>query len=166
MKWLFYPSHKCRVAVGLLLWLALAVSPALAHASLRQSYPAPGEVVPPTPGEMRLTFDEPLGPASTLFVFTTGFQTVPGITSTVEGNTIRAKLTAPLAAGMYNVQWTAISVDGDAVQGSYPFEVNLWGWLMGQLFNGLPIIVGLAIAAGVWLAFRQRARRELRRRSR
>lgn len=153
------------VVIGLLLWLALAASPAWAHASLMQSYPAPGEVVPPMLAEMRLVFDEPLGPSSTLFVFTTGFQTVPGITATIDSNIIRAKVSAPLASGRYTLQWTATSIDGDTVEGSYPFEVNLWGWLMGQLLNGLPIIVGLAIVAGMWQAFRQRQRRDLKRRS-
>ena len=66
---------------------------------------------------------------------------------------IRAEVAAPLSPGVYTVQWTAISVDGDPIQGSYSFEVNLWGWLMDQLIYGLLLITVIVIAAGTWWIF-------------
>jgi methionine-rich copper-binding protein CopC len=139
----------------------LLTLPALAHTELVSAAPAPGAVAPPTLAEIRLTFNEPLSPGSTLELLAENFQKVPGLAPQIDGSTLSAKLTAPLAAGQYTVQWKAIGEDGHAVEGSYPFSVSAeaqnvtTAWTVSAIV--LLVIVGLsAIGYG---SYRRKGRR-------
>ena len=104
--------------------LAAVSWPALAHAELVAAEPAPGETVPAGLAKLRLTFNEPISPASQVVVYADQFQTVAGVTSTVEGDVLQASLATPLDEGTYTVQWTALGSDGHPVQGTYQFGVS------------------------------------------
>ncbi len=116
-----------RRALALLLALAalgLAALPALAHADLVSSEPAAGATVPAGLNELRLTFSEPVGPGSGVVLFAEEFQPVAGVTSTTDGEVLNAVWALALGEGTYTVQWTAVSLDGHPVQGSYQFGVS------------------------------------------
>ena len=157
-------SKLCALLSTLLI-LALALSPAFAHASLVSARPAPGAVVAPMLKEIRLTFDETLSPASMFVMFTQDFQTVPGIAPLVEGNVIRAMLLAPLSPRTYIVQWTAVSADGDTVQGSYQFGVSnsIWAWIQGWFSAEFAVgAFGLVIIGTLWFVQRRSRQRRTR----
>jgi methionine-rich copper-binding protein CopC len=106
------------VAVFMLAW------PVLAHADLVSSVPAAGSTVPARLGDLTLTFSEPLGAGSGVVIFAEQFQTVAGVTSTIDGPVLSAAIAPPLEQGTYTVQWTAVSTDGHPVEGSYQFAVS------------------------------------------
>lgn len=142
------------LAACLLLGMITGVVPALAHAELVSSVPPPGAELRANalPDEIRLTFNEPLGGGSRIQLFAAGFQEVPGVEARVNPEA-REQLFAPLPAlepGEYSVGWTAVSVDGHIVTGSYSFSVvsggpgaGLW-WVAGAA--GAGIIVGFVVA--------------------
>lgn len=116
-----------RLVVPALL-LALAVvgpaGPAAAHATLVDTDPADGAVLPESPGTVTLVFDEPV--------------TVPGGSASLfdaEGDTLAATVTATgtevlvdvpddLAQGSYLLSWRVVSGDGHPVAGSLIFSVG------------------------------------------
>jgi methionine-rich copper-binding protein CopC len=139
------------VIAGLL--LALITFPALAHASLVSASPAPGSTIAASLDTARLHFDEALEEGSTLAIFGENFQALEGIQISLAGQDLLAKLPAPLAAGTYTLQWTAVSDDGHTSQGSYQFGVRVASdpvqpalWLAG-LFVGLVLAGGALRAA-------------------
>jgi methionine-rich copper-binding protein CopC len=140
-----------------LLTLALA-APASAHTGLVVADPAPGARLVEAPARLRLTFSEPLGPASNLVLLRADFTVVSGVVATIDRQMpeqLEATL-PPLEAGVYTVQWEAISLDGHAVSGSYQFTVGkadagatarrLWPWFM--LAGGLSLTVLIVIRRG------------------
>ena len=126
-----------------------------AHAGLLSADPAPGSTVSSPVTEIRLTFNDYLAPGSTFSLSTGLFQTVPGVNPLVENDTLRAVLAAPLAEGAYTVQWTAVTEDGGATEGSYQFGVGgaarvpWWAW---------GVAIALIAALGVIVWGRRRAR--------
>ncbi len=132
--------------VTLLLWLALAATPALAHATLVSSEPAAGTTVSDRLRGITLTFDEPLGAGSHVDLYSGAFQAVAGVTSSVDGPVLRAALAAPLAPGNYTVQWTAVSADGHSAEGSYQFAVA------PSLGSGQGALITLVAGVGIALA--------------
>jgi copper resistance protein C len=145
-----------RRAWPLLLGLLALASPGtvLAHALLVSASPAPGAQVPPQVGAIQLTFDQALIDGSGIVLYAADFQKVAGLQTSVDGQVLTAALAGPLPAGVYTVQWFAVSPDGHPTQGSYQFGVRpaAFGW---------PAAAGLAAAAallagGAWL-WRRRA---------
>lgn len=106
-----------------LIALSLPIMRAEAHAELVRALPEPGAVVEPLFSEIRLTFDEPLAPGSSITLFAEGFQKVPGIRPQLEDVDMFAKIPAALAPGLLTIQWTAVSDDGHASEGSYQLRV-------------------------------------------
>ena len=106
-------------------WTAglLLAATVLAHAELVDAVPAAGSTVTPPPAEIRLTFNETLLGGSQIVLYGERFQAVANVTTIVAGSQMRGLLAATLAPASYTVQWTAVSVDGHAVSGSYPFTV-------------------------------------------
>lgn len=133
-------------------------APALAHTELVSASPPAGAVASPGLSEIRLTFNEDLFPGSTFELLTDGFQSVPGLVPQVEGSTVWATLTSPLAAGPYTVQWTAIGADGHAVEGSYPFSVSaeVQGDSTPWLLIGLIGLAGVGVGAVGYGLYRRR----------
>lgn len=108
----------------------LALTPAAAHAHTRltAATPAPNAVVRAPPGELRLTFNEPV-----MVRFVTLSATGPDGAALHVGTVAadprnRARITAPLhgggRAGVYNVRWTAAGGDMHRMSGSYSFTVR------------------------------------------
>ncbi len=149
-----------RIAILLKLSVVLAASlvlafPVFAHTELVSASPAPGALALPTLAEIRLTFNEPLSPGSMFELLTDNFQSVPGLTLQINGNTLSAQLSVPLAIGNYTVQWKAVGKDGHAVEGSYPFRVSVEAQSIATLWPVIAIIllvvVGLsALGYGVY----------------
>jgi methionine-rich copper-binding protein CopC len=113
-----------------LLALLLAAGPGVswAHAVLQTSVPAAGASLAASPGELRLGFNEALE---------TGFSHVrlqgPGGAAVATGelhaadgtaHTLVVPLKAPLAAGHYVVQWSAMGHDGHRTKGEFAFDVK------------------------------------------
>ena len=123
-----------------------------AHAELLSADPPPGAQLTSTPTEIRLTFSVPLQSGSTLTVFSLGFQEILGTSVSVfaESPTQLVAVVPTLSPGMYTVQWTSVSADGDELSGSYAFSVmgqekmpggvNVWGLVAGILLVG--VLVG------------------------
>jgi len=129
--------------------LLIAVPTALAHATLLSASPAPGQVAPSTFRDINLIFDSLLAPGSSVALFTGNSLPVPGIVSQVErGRELAVHLAAPLSPGTYTAQWTAVTLDGHSVEGSYQFGVSkdsgVSPWAMW-----VPIIAGALVVAGI-----------------
>jgi len=133
-----------------------------AHAELLASYPAPGARLASTPTEIRLTFSERIGASSRIQLFGPQFRPVRNVTSGLDlANPEQLRAFPPqLAPDIYTVEWSAASLDGHEVSGSYAFEVT------GAAGPRLPVwlLVGGALAVvvlvgAVWVLARRRQRR-------
>lgn len=154
--------HQKRILSGmslligaLILGTILKPGRVLAHAELQTALPQPGAVLTQSPSEIRLTFSEEIDQGSDIFLFTEGFQYIEGIEPRIDP-TNPNQLYTPLQmleSNDYTVQWTAISLDGHTVSGTYTFRVEnttsrpIWGWLIGGV---------LLAGGGLLLALRQR----------
>ena len=158
------------------LWLALPAPGAAAHALLIAADPAVDGTVARSPGQILLTFSEPVDPTlSHVDIVDTRGRAVPGVSRSapVAGNQqeLRVVLTQPLPHGVYTVDWQTVSaLDGHFAGGAYAFGVGVadigavapFGkfvstapWLSavaaagrGALYGGLALLLG---AAGVCL---------------
>ncbi|NGY60052.1 copper resistance protein CopC [Lentzea sp. NEAU-D13] len=116
-------------ALVLALFAATAVAvPAQAHAELKSSNPASGATLDALPPQVELTFSDvislPDGDAITI----TGPDGAkwPITQSAVVDKTITAKFdTTAAKAGPHTLAWKAVSEDGDLVQGTFAFTMNI-----------------------------------------
>jgi len=121
--------RHAKVLLGLAGSLAvLAASPALAHAHLVKSDPAPKASVA-SPGKLSLTFSEKLVPAFSRLelMMPMGKQSMAMPLKTTVGADGRTLIGTPQAAltkGAYTIKWTAATVDGHKTAGSVPFQVR------------------------------------------
>ena len=112
--------------------LALAAGPAFAHAKLLSEVPAatdaaaaPAATAPVA--ELRLSFSEALNAAfsKVVVVDATGATHEASVAlDAADAKVLVVTFTAPLAAGQYTVNWTAVSDDGHKVAGSYQLNVT------------------------------------------
>lgn len=99
------------------------ISAAHAHAMLDRAMPAPGATVHGSPGTVRMWFTEKLEPKfSGATVTGPSGQNVSGRAS-ISGDQIIIGL-PKLSAGVYRVNWRAVSVDTHRTEGSFTFEVK------------------------------------------
>lgn len=98
----------------------------LAHSELIQSEPAPGEELTESPAEIRLTFSEPVSADSQIILLAGTFTPIEGLVPQIDSEQPEVLFTPlpPLEAGIYTVQWTAVSDDGHEISGSYSFSVG------------------------------------------
>ena len=110
-----------------LVFLALTVSPASAHAQLESSLPAAGSVLAESPSQIRLAFDDPIDlDGSTVRVFDDrGGQLETGaVTMTsADAHEISVNLGSSLVSGTYTVEWAVTSEDTHPVTGSFIISV-------------------------------------------
>src|SRR5258708_29131388 len=110
--------------IACLTFLAAPWLPAAeAHAELLSSYPAPGARLDTTPTEIRLTFSERIGAASSVKLFGPNFRPVSGVSSGPDPASPELLRAFPpqLAPDIYTVEWDAASLDGHEVSGSFAF---------------------------------------------
>lgn len=104
--------------------LAVAPTPASAHAQLLTATPESGEVLAASPAEVGLTFNEDLLDLGTQVLVvdaeTTDHAAGP---AAVDGDTVTAAV-GDLPAGHYQVRWRVISADGHPISGAVPFTVG------------------------------------------
>lgn len=111
--------------------LAIASGPAFAHAKLLSEVPASvgAATVPATPvTELRLTFSEELNLAfSKVAIKDAMGMAIDGVTvalDAADAQVLVVTLAAPLAAGEYDVDWTASSADGHKTTGTYKVNIS------------------------------------------
>ena len=106
--------------------LALAAGPAFAHAKLLSEVPAADAAgtaaTTSAVKELRLTFSEALNLAFSKVEITDGGGQAVAATLALDASdnmVLVVTFAAPLAEGMYTVNWTAVSEDGHKVTGNY-----------------------------------------------
>ena len=112
--------------------LALAAGPAFAHAKLLSEVPAAadtaGAAAATAPvNELRLSFSESLNVAfSKVEIVDAAGQATAGAVAldAADNKVLVVTLAAPLAAGAYTVNWTALSDDGHKMTGTYTLNVK------------------------------------------
>lgn len=112
-----------RLLLLLLLSLPLAAGRAEAHATLTASTPAEGAALDAGPGELSLTFDEPVRVLALTLLSEDGGR-IPLGAAQASDATLRVPIAAPLPKGRYLVSWRVTSLDGHVVGGSYGFAVG------------------------------------------
>jgi methionine-rich copper-binding protein CopC len=118
-----------RRAAGMNAWLALcaallAMGPAFGHAKLLESSPAAGTEITGSPPSLTLTFNENVRLG--VLKLTTAGHAVP---LAIDPNPASARVVTimlpHLAAGTYDVQWSALTPsDGHVVKGRYSFVIR------------------------------------------
>jgi methionine-rich copper-binding protein CopC len=107
-----------------LLFLTISAAAAHAHASLAHASPSVGSIMSVAPHEVILTFTERLEAAfSALIVMDSNGTEVTQGKAQVNDNTMRVSL-KPLNAGIYKVNWRAVSTDTHKIEGSFTFRVD------------------------------------------
>ncbi|HEX7305854.1 copper resistance CopC family protein [Lentzea sp.] len=115
------------LVLALLAATAVAV-PAQAHAELKSSTPASGAVLDTPPRQVELTFSDVVSLPDGDAVTVTGPDGVtwPVTQSAAVDKVITAKFdTAVMRAGAHTLAWKAKSDDGDTIEGTFTFTVNL-----------------------------------------
>lgn len=103
--------------LGLALAMAVSAAPALAHSTVKSTAPVSGSILPASPAELTITFNEPARMAS-IVVVEAGkperkLEFMPGGSATV------FMVHNPnLATGRNEIKWTALSKDGHPISGS------------------------------------------------
>ena len=120
--------RACAALVAGLAFVALAVSPASAHALLQSADPAPNSVQKVAPAAVTLTFTEAPDPklSSVQVLDSTGGSIATGHISAVAGRADELSVAiGSLSDGVYTVAWRTVSaVDGHIAAGSYAFSVG------------------------------------------
>ena len=113
------------VVAALALWVLSLGGPALAHAGLEEASPEYDEAVPRPPGQVRLTFNEPVeAEFDPVEVYAPGGERADAgdaRTDPDDPTVVVASLEGGLPAGEYRVEWRATSADGHPIDGDYRF---------------------------------------------
>jgi copper transport protein len=111
----------------LLAALAVVVAPtsALAHPALLETTPGAGYAVTSPPEAVAVTFNEPVTPiGDALTLRLTGGATIPLDVSLAQGDrSLQGVPDKTLDAGSYEVSYRVIALDGDLIEGTFPFGV-------------------------------------------
>jgi len=112
------------VLLALVVGLFLAAGPAYAHTELVSTDPAEGAVLDDSPGQVRLTFNEPirLVDGSIQLFDATGRELAS--TAYSSDATVQVEVPRTLQAGSYVVSWRVIAEDGHPVTGALTFSVG------------------------------------------
>ncbi|WP_298747635.1 copper homeostasis periplasmic binding protein CopC [uncultured Brevundimonas sp.] len=113
------------LAAAVIVAVSAPAAAVFAHARLVRSTPAAGAVVA-SPGVVALTFSERMVPAFSGFdlVDASGREAAVRTTVSEDGKTLSGRLSRPLAAGAWTVNWRIASGDGHRMTGSYGFTVR------------------------------------------
>lgn len=152
-------SRVVAVATSLgLVASVVATAPAAAHAELAGSAPEAGAVLLESPAELRLSFTEPIDPATAVIEVLDERGTTVAAAGEVEvraGGTEVAVPVAGLEPGVYTVSYQVVSaVDGHATSGLFAFVVDPAGTELAPVptaSSSSPSVDAATIAAR-WLA--------------
>ncbi len=103
--------------LGMAFAMAVSAAPALAHSTVKSTAPVSGSILPASPAEVTITFNEPARMTS-IVVVEAGkperkLEFMPGGSSTVF-----MVHTPNLTTGRNEIKWTALSKDGHPISGS------------------------------------------------
>ena len=114
-----------KLTFALALALMLQAGAVFAHAGLVKETPADGASVAAPPA-LTLTFTEAVTLAFTgITLKADGTEVAIGVAALSEdGLTLTVPTRGPLGAGVYRVEWHALSEDGHRSQGTYSFSVK------------------------------------------
>jgi copper resistance protein C len=105
--------------------LAGGVTPALAHEQLESSEPAEGETLQEVPTRIVLTFSgNVVDPEPQVVLRNEDGGAVGEALPVVDGPTVTLPLDPSVANGLYTVEWSLVSSDGDPVSGEFTFAVE------------------------------------------
>ncbi|MEC0237957.1 copper resistance protein CopC [Paenibacillus kribbensis] len=126
-----YPSRPARVACLLLLCLPLLIlfpRSLWAHAFVIESSPTENQILDKPPSQVSITFNEDLQSAFMSIKVTdeTGKRADTGKAQLNPEHkaTMEIKLIPGMKAGIYTVNWRALSADGHPINGVIPFQVG------------------------------------------
>jgi copper transport protein len=114
--------RRCLPIVAAILALVFHTGAAFAHASLVDSNPVDGAVVPAAPSTITLTFDEPVSPLVLTLVEGSGASSK--VSGRVDGNKVIVDVPPTTVKGSYVLSWRVVSLDGHPVKGSVVFSVG------------------------------------------
>lgn len=124
-RWLARLALLIPAIAGLLLGVA---APASAHAELVRTSPPAESVLPSSPSQIALTFDEGVFPAKDAIRLYDDRLNAVGVGSSFHpngiGKVVAARVLGTLGAGTYTVTWRVTSDDGHVVSGSFEFSVG------------------------------------------
>jgi len=106
--------------------LSLAATSAFAHAHLQSSSPAANATVT-SPATIALTFSDPLESRFSGFEITDAAGhavNAPSHPDASNAAILTATPTAPLAPGLYHVNWHLVAHDGHRMRGTFDFTVR------------------------------------------
>jgi copper resistance protein C len=105
--------------------LAAGAAPALAHEQLESSEPADGETLQEVPARIVLTFSgNVVDPEPQVVLRNEDGAAVGEALPVVDGPTVTLPLDPSVANGLYVVEWSLVSSDGDPVSGEFTFAVE------------------------------------------
>ncbi len=133
------------------------VSTALAHSTLVGTTPRADAVVPESPPEVVLEFNEPVETAlGSIRVFNSEGERVDlEEISRPSGPELAVGLEESLPNGTYTVAWRVISADSDPINGAFVFHVGERGAaaFSGDLGEGIPRATDVAFTLGRFFSF-------------
>jgi copper transport protein len=103
-------------------YLALS-APALAHAQLRSAEPPAGTVLDGPPEDVRLTFNEPIGPLQARW-FLPGASEAVDVEARASDATLIVTPPDTLSEGTHVLSWRVVSADGHPVGGTHVFSIG------------------------------------------
>jgi len=114
---------------GLTVLLSLgSTAPASAHARLVNTEPASGTVLASAPSELRLVFNESVGPVASAFTLYDSSGRYGGddgrVSATSVDTVVTAALPPSLPDGSYLLSWRVVSADAHPINGLLPFVVG------------------------------------------
>ncbi|WP_224701932.1 copper resistance CopC/CopD family protein [Devosia aquimaris] len=117
-------SRRGRVAVGLA-WLFLLAfcASAWAHAQLLESAPVSGSILRTNPGEVSLSFNEPVTPLAVSLIAPDGTAT-DLLSATSGGQNLNVTLPRDLTQGTHLLSWRVASIDGHPIGASVVFSIG------------------------------------------
>lgn len=127
------PSRRARVAarcatlsLTAVAIVALAASPAAAHASLVSSSPRDGATLPTAPTSVSLTFDEAVGPKPVIIVTAPDGSRVDRGGTSARGPVLTTRVAID-TEGTFVIAYRVVSDDGHPVDGELTFSVGTPG---------------------------------------
>lgn len=140
----------CAIAAALS-FAVMTAAPAAAHATLEQTVPATDGVLEEAPGEVVLTFSEPVDPSlGGVRVFGPRGARVENGDASADGNRVRVAVRSE-DRGTYTVAWSVTSEDNHTISGSFVYSV---GTVTGRAEITDPTSVARGVAGVArWVAF-------------